>query len=569
MTKDSVRIFLCYRRKGEQHLTDRIVGELKAEFGEQNLFRDFESIEPGTSFEVKIRAELNRSDVVIAVVDAGWVETRGSDDDFLDSELRAALELGKTIIPVHGADVRPLNASDLPNDLKSLAELQHIAVRSDPDFAVDVKRLIEAVRVSAAASNGKASSHARPVDGTTRSWIAVAALALVLLGAVALLLLREGGDATANEAPAASQAELAPATLQPTARPATPTAEPTASPTPDALTTAGATADDQARLEGALAIKQAYEKLAGSQAGYYPLGEDNEGIGRFFATAGAALARELTYFNLDPASLPQLPAADVYDYLVLGCPAEPSLDEPYTQLGIFFEAELATAESSWPDGCDPWPAGEGAEAWNSVVWTAELDPCRTSVTVDRSRNEWPTDGDDVILGTEGDDEIDGRGGDDWICGLGGNDTIVGGEGDDTIVGGAGDDKLQGGVGTSDGEPDGLPDAGAGSDVIRGGPGDDDIRGKPGDDYLFGDSGIDTMYGGFGNDVLDGGPDNDTLAGQDGDDRLLGRAGPDTLNGDAGGEGNDELWGGTGDNRLFGGPGTDRCVDGTPTDCESG
>lgn len=66
-----------------------------------------------------------------------------------------------------------------------------------------------------------------------------------------------------------------------------------------------------------------------------------------------------------------------------------------------------------------------------------------AVTVDLTRGEEPTEGDDVIRGTYGPDVLDGRGGDDLICGMGGDDLIRGGDGDDRLLGGGGDDQLFG------------------------------------------------------------------------------------------------------------------------------
>jgi hypothetical protein len=99
------------------------------------------------------------------------------------------------------------------------------------------------------------------------------------------------------------------------------------------------------------------------------------------------------------------------------------------------------------------------------------------VTVDISKGQTPTMGDDVILGTAGDDTIFGLGGDDTICGLAGNDRIDGGVGRDKIVGGTGRDRL------------------------FGGPGPDQLIGRAGDDRLFGQGGNDRLSGGLGVDVI--------------------------------------------------------------------
>ncbi len=142
------------------------------------------------------------------------------------------------------------------------------------------------------------------------------------------------------------------------------------------------------------------------------------------------------------------------------------------------------------------------------------------VTVDLSKGQTPTPGDDVILGTNGPDIIDGGTGDDVICGLDGDDRIWGGGGSDRIFGHRGDDRIGGNKG---------------HDVIYGGHGHDRLRGGPGHDTLDGAAGYDRLVGDGDNDRLTGGNGRDRLIGSGGHDVLLGGAGIDLL---AGGGGRD-------------------------------
>lgn len=64
-------------------------------------------------------------------------------------------------------------------------------------------------------------------------------------------------------------------------------------------------------------------------------------------------------------------------------------------------------------------------------------------TVDLSKGEEPTSGDDIILGTKGDDIIRAGKGNDVICGLEGDDIIYGGDGRDMVDVGSGDDVFYG------------------------------------------------------------------------------------------------------------------------------
>ena len=163
------------------------------------------------------------------------------------------------------------------------------------------------------------------------------------------------------------------------------------------------------------------------------------------------------------------------------------------------------------------------------------------VTVDLSKGDVPTEGDDVIRGTSGPDFIESLGGNDRICSLGGDDTINAGDGFDKVFAGQGADTITGGIGN-----DKLV-GGAGNDTIRGGNGNDRIQGGDGADMLWGENGLDRVAGGDGNDTLRGGSSAD---------ELLGGLGRDALFGD---EGNDVLRGGAWIDTMDGGPKTDGCT----------
>mgnify|MGYP002150777774 CR=1 FL=1 len=68
--------------------------------------------------------------------------------------------------------------------------------------------------------------------------------------------------------------------------------------------------------------------------------------------------------------------------------------------------------------------------------------------------DYPTIGNDTLLGTAGADNIDGLAGNDTITGLSGNDTLIGGTGDDIFV-----------IGGTDFGYD-IYNGGDGADIIR-------------------------------------------------------------------------------------------------------
>lgn len=81
-------------------------------------------------------------------------------------------------------------------------------------------------------------------------------------------------------------------------------------------------------------------------------------------------------------------------------------------------------------------------------------------TVDLSKGQVPTAGNDVIVGTPANDTIRALGGNDVVCGGGGNDVLIGGSGKDKLNGEDGNDVLKGGGGRD------KCIGGAGVDVAR-------------------------------------------------------------------------------------------------------
>ena len=131
-----------------------------------------------------------------------------------------------------------------------------------------------------------------------------------------------------------------------------------------------------------------------------------------------------------------------------------------------------------------------------------------TVTVDLSKGQVPTSGDDVILGTSGDDVIDALDGNDTVCALAGNDVINSGPGNDWVDAGAGDDTVDGGS-----DNDSLF-GDSGSDILKGGDGNDELFGEDDDDLLEGNSGDDSLDGGNGVNQLIGGSGSNTIIGLD-------------------------------------------------------
>ncbi|MFT7473545.1 MAG: Ca2+-binding RTX toxin-like protein [Verrucomicrobiales bacterium] len=252
--------------------------------------------------------------------------------------------------------------------------------------------------------------------------------------------------------------------------------------------------------------------------------------------------------------------------------------------GLADQTAIAPLEIMWPDGTFERCAVAGINqtitvtqgsndcvsqtksglmaAVDGIPDTSPLVPpliCNNlEVTVDLSKGEAPTAGDDIIRGTSGNDVINGLAGNDTICSLQGDDTINGGDGFDKIFAGLGNDIINGGTG---------------NDRLVGGSGNDTINGDNGNDRIQGGDGVDTMSGGNGKDRIAGGNGNDVLRGGKFADELFGNLGRDQLFGE---EGDDVLRGGAWIDTMDGGPQFDGCtltdpggVIETRVNCETG
>lgn len=148
-------------------------------------------MQPGLDFTNAVHAALSQSDAVFAVIGPRWLtaadvngEPRIADEnDYVRSELVAALSRMGRVIPVLVGGAAMPAAARLPDDLKKLALLQAVTLR-DESWHRDVEGLIHAL-----------GGDQRPAKSWRRLITAVLFAGLVTAGAVGLMILnRDGGD---------------------------------------------------------------------------------------------------------------------------------------------------------------------------------------------------------------------------------------------------------------------------------------------------------------------------------------------------------------------------------------
>ena len=144
------KIFVSYRREDARGDAGRLTDRLKQHFGDKQIFRDVEAIEPGLDFVESISNAVGACAVLLAIIGPNWLKTvdaagqRRLDDphDFVRLEVSAALNRGIRVVPVLVGGAPMPNAEELPEPLRSLARRQAHEL-SDSRWDFDVQHLIE------------------------------------------------------------------------------------------------------------------------------------------------------------------------------------------------------------------------------------------------------------------------------------------------------------------------------------------------------------------------------------------------------------------------------------------
>ena len=149
VTKQEQLIFICYRREDSADISGRIYDRLAQQFGDKAIFKDVDSIPLGVDFKQYLEKQVERCNVLLAVIGKTWLKKRTGkrrlDDprDFVRIEIASALRRDIRVIPLMVSNASMPSEADLPEDLRALVFRNYIQIRSDPDFHHDMNRLIK------------------------------------------------------------------------------------------------------------------------------------------------------------------------------------------------------------------------------------------------------------------------------------------------------------------------------------------------------------------------------------------------------------------------------------------
>ncbi|GAB1515514.1 toll/interleukin-1 receptor domain-containing protein [Actinophytocola sp. KF-1] len=128
-----MKVFVNYRTKDEAATAQLVRRHLSERIGDENVFLDTKSIEPGALFDDVLLKNVWRSDVMVSIIGVRWLDFPGKngraiDDpaDWIHRELHEALNHQVRIVPLLIGEARFPKEHELPERLAGLARRQFV-----------------------------------------------------------------------------------------------------------------------------------------------------------------------------------------------------------------------------------------------------------------------------------------------------------------------------------------------------------------------------------------------------------------------------------------------------------
>lgn len=197
------RVFISYRRSDAEDVTGRIHEHLVKRYGVENIFKDVDSIDAGADFRHAISTAIDACDILLVVIGKQWVTSLDEDGnrrledprDFVRWEIECALKRGRPLIPLLVQNAKMPELDELPEGIQDLAHRNAIPIRPDPDFAIDVHRLHQAIGRITGRDEAK-------FGGMLLPWMSIAALFVSTLLVSWFLVYGRTSSQSGNDVPA-------------------------------------------------------------------------------------------------------------------------------------------------------------------------------------------------------------------------------------------------------------------------------------------------------------------------------------------------------------------------------
>jgi hypothetical protein len=146
----TTQIFVSYRREDTADITGRICDRLTYKYGTPAVFKDVDSIPPGSDFRKHLDSKIKECAVVLVVVGDDWLKkdpatgARRLDNphDFVRIEVESALKRDIPVIPLLVEDASWPPQEKLPEGMQDFAYRQARVIGRDPDFRLHMEALI-------------------------------------------------------------------------------------------------------------------------------------------------------------------------------------------------------------------------------------------------------------------------------------------------------------------------------------------------------------------------------------------------------------------------------------------
>jgi hypothetical protein len=146
-------IFISYRRDGSSTFSSILYYELCKFFSPEFIFKDIYSLKPGSNFKMEIEAGIERSFLMLVLIDKSWVHLKNEngeeriflENDFVHHEIKMAIDNNLEIIPVLFENGKMPEEKELPGSLQPLCSKQAFIIRVD-SVMQDIASLVEYIR---------------------------------------------------------------------------------------------------------------------------------------------------------------------------------------------------------------------------------------------------------------------------------------------------------------------------------------------------------------------------------------------------------------------------------------
>lgn len=184
-------IFISYRREDAPAYAGRLYDQLAERFGDENVFMDVDTIEPGADFVARIEDAVGSAAALLVVMGRGWVDAKDElgrrrlDDpeDFVRLEVASALQRNVRVIPVLVGGATMPESEQLPAVLAGLSRRNALVV-SDLDWRAGMARLLAVLEPP----DERETRPVGPPGPEPPSRIPAAAIALGIAGAALLVI---------------------------------------------------------------------------------------------------------------------------------------------------------------------------------------------------------------------------------------------------------------------------------------------------------------------------------------------------------------------------------------------